>query len=208
MPTRKSNSPWTFPFHISFLISHIKLPQCEISRVSFPCVIDSCSCHDSFDMFVSYKHIIVRHLRRIHIDAISFDHIGETFLSKLLYHLNLFCNMISCTRHNIKFFYTKCRTVLMKNFFIFLCDIPRSESLSTSTFLHFIFSMICISLILACQMSNIRDVYDMSRMKFENMFDDIFEKIIHEIFTHITDMRCAINRRSARINTYIVSINW
>ena len=59
MPTRKSDSPWTFSFHITFVSRCVELPESKISDIFLSIVFNSGSLVESIDMFLSYKDGII-----------------------------------------------------------------------------------------------------------------------------------------------------
>ena len=55
-------------------------------------------------------------------------------------------------------------------------------------------------------MTYIRDIDDMSNVISSDMLNDIFDKIIKKILSHIPNMRSSIYGRSARIDTNLLRI--
>ena len=127
MPSWKSLPSWRISFHLSLRISWRKLPKCKIGWIFLPFHLYSFSSIEiskSFFVIWSHKLPIVWDFGSIHIDSISLNSIGISFIFQGLNQCNLLSNMISSSRHYIKMIDIKLCNIGKKKFFIFFCNIP------------------------------------------------------------------------------------
>ena len=126
-------------------------------------------------MFLAHQLSIIRHLACVEVDAISRYVVGISFGLEFLYHGDLLWDVLGSAWSDIKWINEKIFAVLVKERLILFGNISSRKTLSTSSFLHFVFSMIRVSLVFSCEVSDIGNVHYVRSGVAENVFDGVFE---------------------------------
>src|SRR3989344_9563247 len=110
-------------------------------------------------------------------------------------HLNHFGNVFRCTAHYSRSQKVQLFSILKESIFVKPCDFPYGLFLTTCSFLHLVFSLVCIT----CEMAYIRDIkYVFYRITV--ILKCATENIFHDEGAQVTQMYIMVDSWTAGVH--------